>query len=477
MQMPKALPFRLSRSSVLLAVISTAFAGEAAAVAGWVDFASGAATVSDAQGRQRAVSKGDNLDKGDTVRTGDNGRTQIRFTDGAYVSLQPNTEFAIKDYNFEGKVDGSERGFFSLARGAMRTVTGLIGRVNRNRYQVSTPTATIGIRGTGGLISIGSDGSTLVTGTSGIWTLTNPSGTIDVPAGVSAKAPSAPSQPPQQTTEKPSTGPTQPPTTQLPYAQADQRTSTGTSASLTNPVLVSGPGYHVSYAYNTTAGSNRNDSGTLADAVFNAAGQMTEFSATRSATFSGTHLEFGTDAAVVAWGRWIGPLTGVDVGPPLSISPNANQGYHYVVGIPATAMPTTGSATFSFLGATNPTGQSGTIQPGQFSGTFAVTSWAAGTIALGGKMDFSQPGGAGFIYTFSGSGNFSAGSPQFTGTSSPLTVTNQAAATAAGYGCTSTCTVLINGAFFGAGARYAGYSYMVTGASTNSVTGAAVFKQ
>src|SRR3954471_81231 len=181
LQMRVVLPFLPTRSSVLLAVISTAFAGEAAAVAGWVDFTSGAATVSDAQGRQRAVSKGDNLDKGDTVRTGNNGRAQIRFTDGAYVSLQPNSEFAIKDYNFEGKTDGSERGFFSLARGAMRTVTGLIGRVNRNRYQVSTPTATIGIRGTGGLIAILNDGSTLINGTSGIWTLTNPSGTIDVP--------------------------------------------------------------------------------------------------------------------------------------------------------------------------------------------------------------------------------------------------------------------------------------------------------
>src|SRR3954470_10333405 len=194
--MRTALAFHFAKSSVLLAVISAAFAGEAAAVAGWVDFSSGAATVSDAQGRQRAVSKGDNLDKGDTVRTGDNGRTQIRFTDGAYVSLQPNSEFAIKDYNFEGKTDGSERGFFSLARGAMRTVTGLIGRVNRNRYQVSTPTATIGIRGTGGLISIGTDGSTLVTGTSGIWTITNPMGTIDVPAGSTGQAPAATDQPP-----------------------------------------------------------------------------------------------------------------------------------------------------------------------------------------------------------------------------------------------------------------------------------------
>src|SRR3954467_15208535 len=127
-------PFRLNRISLLLAAMSAAFAGEAAAVAGWVDFSSGAATVSDAQGRQRAVSKGANLDRGGTLRTGATGRAQIRFTDGAYVSLQPNSEFAIKDYNFEGKTDGSERGGKNIARGAMRTVTGLIGRGNRNRY-------------------------------------------------------------------------------------------------------------------------------------------------------------------------------------------------------------------------------------------------------------------------------------------------------------------------------------------------------
>src|SRR4051812_14862200 len=403
MQMPKALPFRLSRSSVLLAVISTAFAGEAAAVAGWVDFASGAATVSDAQGRQRAVSKGDNLDKGDTVRTGDNGRTQIRFTDGAYVSLQPNTEFAIKDYNFEGKVDGSERGFFSLARGAMRTVTGLIGRVNRNRYQVSTPTATIGIRGTGGLISIGSDGSTLVTGTSGIWTLTNPSGTIDVPAGVSAKAPSAPSQPPQQTTEKPSTGPTQPSTVQQPYAAADQRTPTGASASLANPnpPLVTGSGYHVSYAYgaNTRSPSTGiNSSGSLADAVFDAVGQLTQFSATNSATFGGTHQEFGTAGGVVAWGRWTGPVTGTN-GTALNINPGINEGYHYVVGLPATAMPTGGGpAVYTFIGATTPTGSDGTLTGGKFAGTLSVTNWATGTMAAGGTVTFTGP--SAFSYTF-----------------------------------------------------------------------------
>ena len=134
---------------VAAAVLGLAAAGEALAAAGWVDFAAGGATITDARGRSRAAAKGDDVDPGDTLRTGVGGRVQIHFTDGAYVSLQPGSEFAVKDYNFEGRTDGSERGFFSLARGAMRAVTGLIGRVNRNRYQIATPTATIGIRGTG----------------------------------------------------------------------------------------------------------------------------------------------------------------------------------------------------------------------------------------------------------------------------------------------------------------------------------------
>jgi hypothetical protein len=470
-------PLRLKTRRIVI-ILAAAYASEVGAVAGWVDFTTGNATVLDGKGRQQSITKGDNLDKGHTVRTGDNGRVQIRFTDGAYVSLQPNTEFSIKDYNFEGKTDGSERGLFALARGAMRTVTGLIGRVNRNRYQVSTPTATIGIRGTGGLIAIQNDGSTVVNGTSGIWTLTNPSGTIDVPAGVSGKAPAAPNQPPQQTRATPSNSPPPPITTQITIAPAEERTADGTSAAvaLAKPVLVSGPGYQVSYAYNEPPGSNRNSSGSPADAVFDTTGRLLKFSATNSATFNGTHQEFGTADAVVAWGRWTGPIAAVDTPGPgaIALNPNANNGYHYVVGIPATGMPTTGSASFTMIGATAPTGQNGVLAPGSFSGTFTVTSWSAGTIALGGTIAFPS---AGFSYTYNGSGTFSSGGPAFTGTSSSLSVAGQTAATAAGYGCPQGCTVLINGAFFGAGATHAGYGYMVSGASTNSVTGAVVFKQ
>ena len=167
--MSGSLPFRLNRSGMLLALISTAFAGEAGAAAGRVDFTTAGVTVASQNGQARPLARGAELDSGDIVRTNE-GRAQIRFSDGSYVSLQPNTDFAISDYKFEGKSD--DRGFFGLVRGAMRTVTGAVGRVNRNSYRITTPTATVGIRGTGGVIQVQNDGSTLVIGTSGIWSLT-----------------------------------------------------------------------------------------------------------------------------------------------------------------------------------------------------------------------------------------------------------------------------------------------------------------
>jgi hypothetical protein len=130
-------------------------------------FVSGNVSLKNAQG-VRPLARGAELRTGDTVITTVNGRAQVRFSDGAYVSLQPDTEFAVEQYQFNGEADGSERGLFGLLKGTMRTVTGLVGRVNRDRYAPPTPTATIGIRGTGGVISFGPNGTT-VRGTSGVW--------------------------------------------------------------------------------------------------------------------------------------------------------------------------------------------------------------------------------------------------------------------------------------------------------------------
>ena len=84
----------------------------------------------------------------DLLRTGAASNLQVRFTDESIVSLKENSELRIDDFRFSGKEDGSERGFLSLLKGGLRTVTGLVGRANHANYRLSTTTATIGIRGT-----------------------------------------------------------------------------------------------------------------------------------------------------------------------------------------------------------------------------------------------------------------------------------------------------------------------------------------
>ena len=152
----------------------------AAAPAAQVEFAVGNPQIVSAGGAARPLTKGTAVETGDTVSTND-GRVQLRFSDGGYVSLQPQSQFRVDDYRWEGRVDGSERGFFSLLQGGLRTITGLVGRSNKRNYQVSTTVATIGIRGTeykispldGGIVGSVGEGAIEVCTGAGCFAFTN----------------------------------------------------------------------------------------------------------------------------------------------------------------------------------------------------------------------------------------------------------------------------------------------------------------
>jgi len=472
----RSAPFRLSSRGLLLTLVSATFAGQAQAAAGRVDFATAGATVSGPDGQQRPLARGTDINSGDTIRTDAGGRAQIRFQDGAYVSLQPNTEFAIKEYNFDGKADGSERGFFSLAKGAMRAVTGLIGRVNKNRYQISTPTATIGIRGTGGLIAIGADGSTLVTGTSGIWTISNAAGTIDIPAGVTGKAPTAPNQPPQQTSEKPATPPP-PPTTVVEISPATQRTDTGASAVVTNAVvpLQSGSGYAAAVAYlpNGPSSGAAQTSTTNLDGVFTSTGQLTSIQpSTPSFGFgftliSGSNMDFGTDG-ILAWGRWVGTVSqNCDCINPVTYGPN--QGFHYVVGIPTAAMPTVGTGVaYLPVGSTSPTYNDGSSAPGKLTSASLTVDFgfSTGTTRVRADLGISMMDGKGYVAT----GTTTTSTSLF---SMGMTVTG----TGGGCSCGG-CSGQASGFFAGASAERAGLAYSINDSfAGQSISGATALKK
>ena len=134
-----------------LAVAACLPGAVSAETAGTVKFSNGTAMVIYPDGNRVSLSPGMTVSQSDTIRTGESGMAQIRFTDGAYVSIQKNTIFKIEEYSYEKQADeaaeapSSNRGFFSLLQGGFRTITGFLGVKN---YRVRTPVATIGIRGT-----------------------------------------------------------------------------------------------------------------------------------------------------------------------------------------------------------------------------------------------------------------------------------------------------------------------------------------
>ncbi len=122
--------------------------------AGQVLFVYGKAYVVSADGSRAALEKGSAVQSGDTIVTSANGRVQLRMDDGGLLALRPQTEFVIEQFNFPAAGDGSvaaagePRSFFALVKGGFRSITGAIGKADKADYQVRTPVATIGIRGT-----------------------------------------------------------------------------------------------------------------------------------------------------------------------------------------------------------------------------------------------------------------------------------------------------------------------------------------
>jgi hypothetical protein len=62
--------------------------------------------------------------------------------------MKESSELRIDAFRFSGKADGTERAFYTLAKGGLRTMTGAIGGANRKNYGMATPVATLAVRGT-----------------------------------------------------------------------------------------------------------------------------------------------------------------------------------------------------------------------------------------------------------------------------------------------------------------------------------------
>jgi hypothetical protein len=134
--------------AIVTAVLSWSAAAFAADAAGLFQVVVGDVRVLNANGQERTAAKGDNLYVGDRVVTADGALAQVKFTDGGLMSIRANSEFVLDKFSYAGPQDDKPSIIMSLVRGGLRSITGLIGKNNRDGYRINTVTATIGIRGT-----------------------------------------------------------------------------------------------------------------------------------------------------------------------------------------------------------------------------------------------------------------------------------------------------------------------------------------
>lgn len=118
---------------------------------GTVTHLSGTLSVQRADGSVRILSQKSDVNAGDVLTTQRDSYAQINFVDGSSITMRPNTQVKVEQFQFAQDRPQEDSSFLRLLKGGLRTVTGLVGkRGNMDAYRIGTNTATIGIRGSSG---------------------------------------------------------------------------------------------------------------------------------------------------------------------------------------------------------------------------------------------------------------------------------------------------------------------------------------
>ena len=133
---------------LLAALLAAAMPAWAAQVAGTISNLSGALLARKADGTVKVLGLKSEVEQGDTLVSEKGTYALIRLIDGSTITLKPNTTFKIEAFSYAADKPAEDVATFSLVKGGLRSITGLLGKRNKEKFALKTPTATIGIRGT-----------------------------------------------------------------------------------------------------------------------------------------------------------------------------------------------------------------------------------------------------------------------------------------------------------------------------------------
>ncbi len=164
---------------------------------GSADLVVGIVTLRRAGQLPSTIAEGAKVLQGDQIETASNSEVHVRFSDGGYLALRPNSAARISQYVVAGDVTDSAA--IDLIRGALRSVTGWIGKLDASRYSITANTTTIGVRGTDHEVvlvppedaTVGVEAGVHNRVNEGATVLRNSSGVVNIPSGTAAYAPSS----------------------------------------------------------------------------------------------------------------------------------------------------------------------------------------------------------------------------------------------------------------------------------------------
>ncbi len=97
-------------------------------------------------GNERILREGDVVHVGDKLIASGAAEAVLKTADDSMVALRPGTEFIVEEFSAANDVGGKTT--LHLVTGALRVITGRLGKLNPAGQRIVTPSSTIGIRGT-----------------------------------------------------------------------------------------------------------------------------------------------------------------------------------------------------------------------------------------------------------------------------------------------------------------------------------------
>ena len=140
---------KLASFMIILLILMTFAAIVQAAPAGKVTNLDGRADITAPGQPAKTLSIGDTVNVGDIIRTKRGSKCEILWVDGSIARLAENSRLQVNEFNMEKEMRST---IIVLFRGKVQNIviaaTKLFGQKEDSKYEVHTPTAVVGVRGT-----------------------------------------------------------------------------------------------------------------------------------------------------------------------------------------------------------------------------------------------------------------------------------------------------------------------------------------